>query len=171
MAWTVLIISGMFETVWALALSKSEGFTRWLPSLIFLVAVVISMGGLAYAMRSLPVGTAYAIWVGIGASLTVIIGMATGVEDISAVKIALIMGLVGCVVGLKYPSHETKSVAFACPTIVNMLNNAFKIYSMPKSGLKICKNICPKNVMLLTVSCAHHSVITRDCLVQLEGMQ
>ena len=101
MAWLVLVVSGMFESVWALALSKSDGFTRWLPSVVFGVALIISMGGLAYAMRTLPVGTAYAVWVGIGASLTVIIGMATGVEDISTIKIVLICGLVGCVVGLK----------------------------------------------------------------------
>jgi quaternary ammonium compound-resistance protein SugE len=59
------------------------------------------MAGLAYALRTLPVGTAYAVWVGIGASLTVAWGMATGGEDVSVLKIALIIGLIGCVVGLK----------------------------------------------------------------------
>jgi quaternary ammonium compound-resistance protein SugE len=71
------------------------------PSLVFGVAVVLSMVGLAYAMRELPVGTAYAVWVGIGASITVVYAMATGTEPVSLAKILLIMGLIGCVIGLK----------------------------------------------------------------------
>ena len=68
MAWFILIFSGAFEAVWAAALDKSAGFTRLWPSFIFLVACAISMGGLAWAMRSIPVGTAYAVWAGVGAS-------------------------------------------------------------------------------------------------------
>ncbi len=101
MAWLVLVISGMFEAVWAVALGRSEGFTRLGPSLVFAAALVVSMGGLAYAMRTLPTGTAYAVWVGIGASLAVVYSMATGEESISVVKVLLICGLVGCIVGLK----------------------------------------------------------------------
>ena len=101
MAWIVLIISGMFEAVWALALGKSEGFSRLAPSLVFAGALAISMGGLAIAMRTLPVGTSYAVWVAIGAVLTVGYSMATGDEAISPVKIALLLGLISCVVGLK----------------------------------------------------------------------
>jgi quaternary ammonium compound-resistance protein SugE len=101
MAWIVLIVSGMLESVWAVALGKSEGFSRLAPSVIFGVALTASMAGLAYAMRSLPIGTAYAVWVAIGASLTVAYGMASGDESVSLVKIALLIGLVGCVVGLK----------------------------------------------------------------------
>ncbi len=101
MPWIVLVVSGMFEAVWAVALGKSEGFSRLTPSVVFAVALVISMGGLAYAMRSLPVGTAYAVWVGIGASLAVAYSMATGEESFSLLKVALILGIVGCVVGLK----------------------------------------------------------------------
>ena len=59
------------------------------------------MAGLGYAMRTLPVGTAYAVWVGIGASLTVLVGMLTGEEPVSVVRVALLVGLVGCVIGLK----------------------------------------------------------------------
>ena len=91
----------MFEAVWAVALGKSEGFTRLTPSLVFAGALVISMGGLAYAMRELPVGSSYAIWVGIGASLAVIYSMATGMESVSLIKVLLILGLIGCVIGLK----------------------------------------------------------------------
>ena len=101
MAWIVLLVSGVFEAVWAVALGKSEGFTRLVPSLVFLVGMVLSMGGLAYAMRTLPIGTSYAVWVGVGATLTVAYGMVSGDESVSAVKILLMLGLIGCLVGLK----------------------------------------------------------------------
>lgn len=74
MAWIVLVLSGVLEAVWAVALGKSEGFSRLTPSLVFLVGIVLSRGGLAYALRTLPVGTGYAVWVGIGAVLTVACG-------------------------------------------------------------------------------------------------
>ena len=101
MAWTVLVISGVLEAVWATALGKSEGFTRLGPTVVFGVAIVASMAGLAYAMRSLPVGTAYAVWVGIGASLTVVYAMLTGTEPASLLKIVFLLMIVGGVVGLK----------------------------------------------------------------------
>ncbi|KRF23783.1 MULTISPECIES: multidrug efflux SMR transporter [unclassified Phycicoccus] len=101
MAWLVLILSGVLEAVWAVALGKSEGFSRLVPSVVFLAGLGLSMGGLAYALRTLPIGTSYAIWVGIGASLTVAYGMATGAESVTPVKVLLLVGLVGCVVGLK----------------------------------------------------------------------
>ena len=101
MAWLVLVISGVLEAVWAVALGKSEGFSRLTPSLVFLVGLVLSMAGLAYAMRTLPIGTAYAVWVGIGASLTVVFGMASGDESVTAVKVLLLVVLLGCVIGLK----------------------------------------------------------------------
>ncbi|NLG45987.1 SMR family transporter, partial [Gordonia sp. (in: high G+C Gram-positive bacteria)] len=78
MSWLVLVISGLFEAVWATALGRSAGFTRLWPTVIFAVAIVISMGGLAYAMRELPTGSSYAIWVGIGATGAVVYGMLTG---------------------------------------------------------------------------------------------
>ncbi|BCN67334.1 QacE family quaternary ammonium compound efflux SMR transporter [Rhodococcus hoagii] len=101
MAWIVLVISGVLEAVWATALGKSAGFSRLTPSLVFGVGLVLSMAGLAYAMHTLPTGTSYAIWVGIGASLTVAYAMLTGAESTSIVKILLILGIVGCVIGLK----------------------------------------------------------------------
>lgn len=101
MAWLVLILSGVLEAVWAVALAKSDGFSRPVPSLVFLVGLVLSMCGLAYALRTLPIGTGYAVWVGIGAALTVAYGMASGAESVTAVKLLLLTGLVGCVVGLK----------------------------------------------------------------------
>jgi quaternary ammonium compound-resistance protein SugE len=101
MAWLVLVLSGVLEAVWAVALGRSEGFSRLTPSLVFLVGILLSMGGLAYAMRTLPIGTAYAVWVGVGASLTVAFGMASGSESVTAVKVLLLVGLLGCVIGLK----------------------------------------------------------------------
>ncbi|TYL49575.1 multidrug efflux SMR transporter [Nocardioides sp. BGMRC 2183] len=101
MAWFVLVLSGVLEAVWATALGRSDGLSRLWPSVTFGVALVASMAGLGYAMRTLPVGTSYAIWVGIGAALTVAFAMATGAEEFSLVKMVLLLGVVGCVVGLK----------------------------------------------------------------------
>ncbi|WNV88941.1 multidrug efflux SMR transporter [Umezawaea sp. Da 62-37] len=101
MSWLVLIASGVLEAVWATALGRSDGLTRPLPTAIFGAALLLSMGGLAFAMRDLPVGTSYAVWVGIGASLTVAYGMWTGTETTSLAKILLVTGIVACVVGLK----------------------------------------------------------------------
>ena len=101
MAWLVLVLAGVLEAVWAGALGKSEGFSRLPPSLVFLVAIAASMAGLTYAMRVLPIGTAYAVWVGIGAALTVAYGMATGDEPATLLKVLLLCGLIGCVIGLK----------------------------------------------------------------------
>ncbi|MGY5884752.1 DMT family transporter [Modestobacter lacusdianchii] len=101
MSWLVLVLSGVLEAVWATALGRSEGFTRLGPTVVFAVSVVASMVGLAYAMRTLPVGTSYAVWVGIGAALTVAYAMATGEEAASVAKVLLLLGIVGCVIGLK----------------------------------------------------------------------
>ena len=100
-SWFVLVISGVLEAVWAVALDKSQGFSRPIPSAVFAVALVLSMGGLGYAMRQLPLGTSYAVWVGIGAVLTVAYSMATGAESVSVIKVLLLGGIVACVVGLK----------------------------------------------------------------------
>lgn len=104
MSWFVLVLSGVLEAVWATALDKSDGLSRLGPSLVFLVALVASMGGLAYAMRDLPVGTAYAVWVGIGAILTIVYAMSTGAETVSALKILFLAMIVGGIVGLKVTS-------------------------------------------------------------------
>ena len=101
MAWVILVLSGVLEAVWASALGRSEGLTRVGPTSLFAVALVCSMAGLAYAMRGLPVGTAYAVWVGIGASLTVLYAMATGAEPVSPAKVVFLLVIIGGVVGLK----------------------------------------------------------------------
>ena len=104
MAWVILVLSGVLEAVWATALSKSNGFTKLVPSLVFAVALFFSMGGLAIAMRTLPPGTSYAVWVAVGAALTIAYAMLTGAEAASLVKVLLMTGLIGCVVGLKLVS-------------------------------------------------------------------
>ena len=93
MSWFVLVLSGVLEAVWAVALGRSEGFSRVVPTVVFGVALLLSMGGLAYAMRELPTGTAYAVWVGIGATLTVAYGMISGTEPVSALRV-LLLGMI-----------------------------------------------------------------------------
>lgn len=101
MSWLVLVLSGVLEAVWATALGMSQGLTRLVPSVVFVVALVASMAGLAYAMRELPTGTAYAVWVAIGAVLTVAYEMVSGAQPVSVARLLLILGVVACVVGLK----------------------------------------------------------------------
>ena len=104
MAWTILIISGMLEAVWAGALAASTGFRKPKPVALFFIALTLSMAGLAWAMTALPVGTAYAVWVGIGATLTVCWGVITAQERLTLVRLLLLGLLVGSVVGLKVVS-------------------------------------------------------------------
>ena len=104
MAWLVLILSGLLETVWASALGESRGFTRPVPTTVFAVALVFSMVGLAYALRSIPVGTGYAVWVGIGAVGTAAYGIAAMGEAASVGRILCLVLIVAGVVGLKVVS-------------------------------------------------------------------
>ena len=101
MAWIVLVVSGLFEAAWATALGRSDGLTKLVPAVVFFVTMIISMLGLAFAMRTLPTGTSYAVWVGIGASTTVLFAMATGAEPFHVVRLLLVLGIVACVIGLK----------------------------------------------------------------------
>lgn len=101
MAWAVLVVSGFLETVWAIALEKSAGFTRPLPTVIFGIALALSMAGLGYALRTIPVGTGYAVWVGIGAAGTAVAGMTLLGESASLPRILCLLLVVAGVVGLK----------------------------------------------------------------------
>lgn len=101
MAWAVLVVSGVLEAVWATALGRAEGFTKLGPSLVFGVAATASFAGLAFALRGISVGTGYAVWVGIGAALTAAYAMWSGDEPTSAVRVLLLVGIIGCVIGLK----------------------------------------------------------------------
>lgn len=106
MKWLVLTASALFEAVWAIALDHSQGLTQLIPTLIFIVGIAVSLGGLSYAMKSIPVSIAYVIWVGIGAATTVVISMLLGAETFSIIKIFFIAGIIGSVVGLKFASAK-----------------------------------------------------------------
>ncbi|MEU6817392.1 multidrug efflux SMR transporter [Streptomyces sp. NPDC046860] len=101
MGWIALVLSGMLEAVWATALGKSAGFSRPVPSVVFVVGLLLSMSGLAFALRTVPVSTGYAVWVGIGAALTAAYAMLFDGEPASTVKILLLLGIIACVAGLK----------------------------------------------------------------------
>ncbi|MEE1651146.1 SMR family transporter [Brachybacterium sp. J144] len=101
MSWIVLIASGMLEAVWARALGVSEGFTKMGPTVLFAVALVLSMVGLSLAMQTISVGTAYAVWVGIGALLTALYPILRGEETLGAARGFLLAVLIGSIVGLK----------------------------------------------------------------------
>lgn len=106
MPWLVLIVSGMCEAIWATALGKSEGFTKLWPTVWFFIGAAVSMGGLGWALKYVPIGTGYAIWVGVGAAATVAVAMISGNEPFSWVRIALITGLIACIAGLKLTTPE-----------------------------------------------------------------
>lgn len=104
-AWVILLASAVFEAVWATALGHSDGFSQVIPTVIFFVALVISMGGLAIAMNEISIGTAYAVWTGLGAVLTVVFAIIYGDETASVLKIVFLVGIVACTVGLKFLGH------------------------------------------------------------------
>ncbi|MDM4723129.1 SMR family transporter [Micromonospora sp. WMMA1363] len=101
MAWIVLVVSGLLETAWAIALDRSVGFRRPVPSVVFAVTLVLSMAGLAYALRDIPVGTGYAVWVGIGMVGTAVVGMVALNESASLPRIACLLLVIAGVVGLR----------------------------------------------------------------------
>ena len=106
MAWAVLLASALCEAVWASALGSSAGLTRVGPTVVFAVCVVVSMLGLAWAMRTIPVGTAYAVWTGVGAALTVVWAVVTGAEPLTLLKALFLAGIIACAAGLKLPSPD-----------------------------------------------------------------
>jgi quaternary ammonium compound-resistance protein SugE len=101
MNWVVLVLAGVFEIGWAIGLKYTDGFTRLWPSVGTVLAMVISVGLLGLAMKSLPVGTAYAIWVGIGAVGTVVLGIVLLGEPANTLRIASLALIVAGIIGLK----------------------------------------------------------------------
>ncbi|MGN9809266.1 DMT family transporter [Micromonospora sp. BQ11] len=104
MAWVLIVIAGLLETGFAVALKASEGFTRWVPSVLFLVFAAGSFTLLSTGLRSLPVGPAYAVWTGIGAVGTAVYGMAFLGESVQTLKLISIALVVAGVVGLQLSS-------------------------------------------------------------------
>lgn len=101
MAWLWLILGGLFEIGFTTCLRHVEGFRNIGWTAGFLVSVMLSMGLLELASRTIPMGTAYAVWVGIGAAGTLLVGIAFGEEALTLARTLLVLGLVGCIVGLK----------------------------------------------------------------------
>lgn len=101
MAWTALIIGGLCEVGFTTALRFVDGFRNLPWVLVFLAAVTLSMGLLAYAARTIPLGTAYAVWAGVGAAGTALLGIAVFGESANPARLLLLAGLIGCIIGLK----------------------------------------------------------------------
>jgi quaternary ammonium compound-resistance protein SugE len=101
MAWVLLVIAGLFEVGWAIGLKYTEGFTRLWPTVGTLAAMAISLGLLGIAMKSLPVGTSYAVWVGVGAVGTAILGIVLLGEPANAGRLVSLGLIVAGIVGLK----------------------------------------------------------------------
>ncbi|MGE0339732.1 MAG: quaternary ammonium compound efflux SMR transporter SugE [Xanthobacteraceae bacterium] len=102
MAWASLVIAGLFEVGWAIGLKYTDGFSKLWPSLWTLASMIVSLFFLEYALRTLPVGTAYAVWVGIGAVGTAILGMWLFNESRDVARIVCLLLIVAGVVGLKF---------------------------------------------------------------------
>ncbi|NCI78999.1 quaternary ammonium compound efflux SMR transporter SugE [Acinetobacter kanungonis] len=105
MAWIVLVLAGMFEVVWAYSMKMSEGFTRFVPSVITLIFMVLSFALLAYAMRTLPLGTAYTIWTGIGAVGSFLLGIFILGEPASALRMLAAVLIISGLVLMKVASN------------------------------------------------------------------
>jgi quaternary ammonium compound-resistance protein SugE len=101
MAWLVLILAGGLEVGWAIGLKYTDGFTRPVPTLATVAAMAVSLGLLGYAVRDLPVGTAYAVWTGIGTVGTVLLGIFLFGESAGLLRLAFIAMIVAGIVGLK----------------------------------------------------------------------
>jgi quaternary ammonium compound-resistance protein SugE len=101
MAWLYLFIAGLFEIGWAIGLKYTQGFTRLVPTMLTLASMAVSLGLLGLALKSLPVGTAYAVWTGIGTVGTAILGIVLLGEPATALRLACIGLIVAGIVGLK----------------------------------------------------------------------
>jgi quaternary ammonium compound-resistance protein SugE len=104
MAWVLLCVAGLFETAWAVGLKYSDGFSRLVPSILAVSAMTASIVCLAFALKSLPVGTAYAVWTGIGAVGTAILGIYLFQEPATSLRLGSIALVVAGIVGLKLAS-------------------------------------------------------------------
>jgi quaternary ammonium compound-resistance protein SugE len=109
MAWVMLIVAGLLEVCWAIGLKYTEGFTKPLPSILTALAIVASMVLLSLATRSLPIGTAYAVWVGIGALGAAVLGMVLFKEPVTAARLLFLALLLTSIIGLKLTSGSSPS--------------------------------------------------------------
>jgi len=105
MNWAILVVAGIFEVGWAIGLKYTEGFTRLWPSVWTVLAMIISLGLLGIAMKTLPVGTAYSVWVVVGAVGTVVLGIVLLGESASLARVISVALIVAGIVGLKLSTH------------------------------------------------------------------
>jgi quaternary ammonium compound-resistance protein SugE len=105
MAWILLVIAGLLETGWAIGLKYSDGFTKFWPSVLTILGLVVSMVLLALAARTLPIGTAYAVWVGIGAAGAAVLGIVLLGEPVTVARMFFLALLLVAIVGLKATSQ------------------------------------------------------------------
>lgn len=101
MAWLILFIAGLFETAWAIGMKYSDGFTKFWPSVFTIISILISMGLLAYSLKELPVGTAYAVWTGIGAVGTALLGIILFGESKELIRLFFIFLIIAGIAGLR----------------------------------------------------------------------
>jgi quaternary ammonium compound-resistance protein SugE len=101
-AWVILITAGLFEVLWAIGLKYSEGLSKLYPTIFTSICLIISMGMLAYSVRILPVGTAYAVWTGIGAVGTVVLGIILFGESRDFIRVIFIFLIISGIIGLKF---------------------------------------------------------------------
>ena len=105
MAWFILIVAGLIEAGWAIGLKYTDGFTKLVPSVLTIIGIAVSMVLLAYAARTLPIGTAYAVWVGIGTAGAVVLGILLFGEGASPLRLAFLTLLLIAIIGLKATAH------------------------------------------------------------------
>ncbi|MEU8478678.1 DMT family transporter [Streptomyces hygroscopicus] len=106
MAWVLLVTAGLFEICWSIGMKLSDGFTRLWPSVVTVAGLIVSMGLLSAAVKSLPIGTAYGVWVGIGAVGTALLGMLLFHEPVTTARIFFLLLLVVAIVGLEATAGE-----------------------------------------------------------------
>jgi quaternary ammonium compound-resistance protein SugE len=107
MAWIILVIAGLLEVGWAIGLKYTQGFTKLWPSVFTIAAIIVSMYLLSVAARTLPIGTAYAVWVGIGAAGTAVLGMAILHEPVTPARLAFLALMGISIIGLKLTAPAT----------------------------------------------------------------
>lgn len=117
-AWMVLLGSAVLEAAWATALGQSAGFTQLVPSIVFVIAALLSFLGLERAVRVIPLSTGYAVWTGVGGALTVLWALATGVQPANPLMLAFVAGILIAVAGLALtePAEPDDTIDAASPT-------------------------------------------------------
>lgn len=105
MSWGILFLAGIFEIFWAIGLKYSDGFTKLIPSIFTLITMIISFYLLSLALKTLPIGTAYAVWVGIGTIGTVIAGIILFEETINFIRLLSILFILLGIIGLKFTTN------------------------------------------------------------------